>query len=77
MGNEPNIQGILGVDKNNPGFTINRQGDLLHVYLGMALIEIVPNDKTKPAFKLLVGRLFNSGIKKKSLTEAFGLCYTT
>ncbi|NQU34123.1 MAG: hypothetical protein HQ521_12895 [Bacteroidetes bacterium] len=77
MDDKPSIQGILGLDKKNPVFTINQRGDLLHVYLGMALIEIVPNDKTKPAFKLLMGRLFNSGIKKKSLTEAFGLCYTT
>jgi hypothetical protein len=43
----------------------------------MALIEIVPDDKTKPAFKLLIGRLFNAGVKKKSLATAFGLCYTT
>jgi len=71
------IQGILGIDKKNPHFTINREGDWLHVYLGFALLEIVPDDKTKPAFKFMIGRLFNAGVKKKSLGNAFNLSYTT
>ena len=77
MSNKVYIQGILGVDKKNPVFTINRQDGQLHVYFGMALMEIVPDDKTKPAFKMLLGRLFNSGIKKTGLIKAFNVCYTT
>lgn len=77
MGNQPGIQGILGVDTKNPWFTVERKGNMLYVYFGMALIEIVPDDKTKPTFKLLMGRLFNSGIKKKALVTEFGICYTT
>lgn len=69
------LQQILGTDKKNPVFTVFRdpEGEHLHVYYGAELIEIVPADKEKLAFKLLVARLYNSGIKVKSLREAFGI----
>ena len=77
MNHKMQLQGVLGVDKKNPGFTLYRENKVLQVYLGTSLMETVPDNKTNPAFKLLIGRLFNSGMKKKTLGEVFGLCYTT
>lgn len=74
------LQDILGVDKKNPYFTIARnpqQPGLLFVYFGAALLEVVDDDREHPAFKLLLARLYNAGLKVKNLVEAFGVPYTT
>lgn len=64
---------ILGVDKRNPLFAVYQdvEKEQLHVYYGFELLEIVSNQAEAPAFKMLAGRLYNAGIKAKSLTEVF------
>jgi len=64
---------ILGIDKRNPLFAVyeNRAQERLHVYYGLELLEMVPNDPKAPAFKMLAGRLYNAGLKVQTLTEVF------
>ena len=71
------LQTIIGTDKKNPYFTIlkNNKDNILEVYFGGALLEKIQNTKDNPALKHLVARLFNSGVKRKSLTENFGYSY--
>ncbi len=74
------LQEILGVDKKNPYFTIckhPKQPGKLLVYFGMALLETVEDDREHPNFKLLLARLYNSGLKVKTLTETFSVPYST
>ena len=75
----PPLQQILGTDKRNPVFTIYRDTDeqILHVYYGGKLLEKVSNDKRHPEYKLLVGRLFNAGLKIKVLEDVFGVDHKT
>jgi hypothetical protein len=74
------LQEVLGASKKNPFLTICKSscypGKLL-VLFGTALLEIVQDDPTHPNFKLLLARLYNSGVKVKSLTDAFEIPYTT
>jgi len=69
------LQQILGTDKKNPVFTVYRdeKRKRLHVYYGGELLEKVPEDKEHPEFRLLVGRLYNAGVKVDALKEAFGV----
>ncbi len=64
---------ILGIDKRNPLFAVyeNRAQERLHVYYGLELLEMVPNDRKGPAFKMLAGRLYNAGLKVQTLAEVF------
>ena len=74
------LQEVLGVDKKNPHFTIckhPKQPGKLLVYFGAALLEVVDDDREHPSFKLLLARLYNSGLKVKSLTESFCVPYST
>jgi transposase len=74
------LQEIIGVDKKNPNFTLCRNETdpgKLYVFFGAVLLEIVPDDKKEPEFKLMIARLYNSGIKAKELTKVFGIAYTT
>jgi len=75
----PPLQQILGTDKRNPVFTIYRDTDeeILHVYYGGRLLEKVSNDKGHPEYKLLLGRLYNAGIKAKALEDVFGVDHKT
>ena len=60
------LQPVLGTDKRNPIFSVCRQSGpppTLHVYYGAELLEVVLEDRRHAAFKLLVGRLFNAGVK--------------
>ena len=63
------FQEILGVDKKNPFFTIckdpGQPGKLL-VFFGMSLLEVIDDTPDNPALKLLLARLYNSGIKTQS-----------
>jgi DNA-binding transcriptional regulator YiaG len=43
----------------------------LHVYYGAELLEVVPEDRRHPAFKLLVARLYNAGVKGVALARTF------
>ena len=69
------LQAILGTSKKNPMFAVYRdarQGEL-HVYYGFELLEVVPDDKSAPRFKLMVAQLYNAGVKGLSLIEVFGV----
>ena len=44
----------------------------LQVYFGFEIIEALPDVPESPACKLLLARLYNAGVKVKSLTETFG-----
>ncbi len=74
------LQKIIGVDKKNPYFSIYQdtaEHGNLQVFFGAALMEVVPADKSKPEFKLLIARLYNSGMPVKPITETFGIARTT
>ena len=72
------LQLILGADNKN-GFTIYKdiKGNKVHVYFGIGLFEVVENNKGNPELKLLLARLYNSGVKVKTLIEHFGFSYPT
>ena len=65
----PTGQLILGTDKRNPVFAVYADdGDeRLLVFYGFEIIEIIPNDPEAPAFKLMVARLYNSGVNLSAL----------
>jgi len=67
------LQAILGTDKKNPMFTVYRDETKheLHVYYGFELLEVVPDDKTSPRFKLMVAQLYNAGVKGITLVDVF------
>ncbi len=70
----PLLQPVLGTDKRNPIFSVCRQTGTppsLHVYYGAELLEVVPEDRQHPAFKLLVARLYNAGVKGTALRRTF------
>jgi hypothetical protein len=72
----PLLQPVLGTDKRNPVFSVHRQAGAspsLHVYYGAELMEVVPEDRQHPAFKLLIGRLYNAGVKGLALQRTFGV----
>jgi hypothetical protein len=73
------LQTIIGTDKRNPLFTIFKKNgtDELHVYYGAGLLEIVTDDKNDPAFKMLLGRLYNAKINRSIMVENFGIARTT
>ncbi len=64
---------ILGVDKRNPIFTVYRDSEReeLQVYFGFELMESLADVPESPACKLLLARLYNAGVKVKSLSETF------
>lgn len=69
----PSAQLLLGTDKRNPVFTVyeDDSGERLLVFYGFELLEIVGNDPTDPAFKLLLARLYNAKVKLSALCAAF------
>ena len=71
----PSGQLILGADKRNPLLTVyhDEEHQQLLVYYGFEIIEIVPDDTQAASYKLLLGRLYNSGVKLRSLCETFTL----
>jgi len=74
------LQRLIGVDKKNPYFAICRDASNpgnIYVYFGAALMEVISEDTSNPEFKLLIARLYNAGVKAKSITEKFGIARTT
>lgn len=69
------LQAILGTDKKNPMFAVYRDAEKheLHVYYGFELLEVVPDDKTSPHFRLMVAQLYNAGVKGLTLIEVFNV----
>ena len=80
MENTIQFQEILGVDKKNPFFTLCKdpeQPEKLLVFFGMSLLEVIDDTPDNPALKLLLARLYNSGVKTKSILESFSVAYTS
>jgi len=70
------LQPVLGTDKRNPVFSVYRRNGptaLLHVYYGVELLEVVPDDHEHPTFKLLIGRLYNANVSARALQQCFGM----
>ena len=44
---------ILGPDKRNPSFCLYTDAEEkeLHVYYGLEVLEVVPNDRDSPAYR--------------------------
>ncbi len=71
---------ILGTDKSNPAFSVytpTDNKDFFEVYFGLALLEKVNGSTDGIQFKYLVGRLYNAGITRKKLVEAFEVPLST
>lgn len=76
---ELHLQTIIGVNKDNPHFTLLRdtKKKQIQVYFGAGLLETIPDKKDDPQLKLLVARLFNFGVSSRKLSMEFGYCYRT
>lgn len=73
------LQQLLGTDKRNPCLSVYQeaQDGHLHVYYGAELLERVKGDRRSCEYKLLLGRLYNAGVKVGALEEAFGVAGKT
>lgn len=71
----PTGQLILGTDKRNPVFEVyaDEAGERLLVYYGFELLEIVNHEPSDPGFQLLLGRLYNAGVKLSAICESFAV----
>ena len=69
------LQLILPTDKRNPAFSLYLSADeqWIHVFYGLELLEVVPVDREQIAYKLLVARLYNAGLRVRTLVEVFQL----
>jgi hypothetical protein len=69
------LQLILGPDRRNPSFCLytDPAEKALPVYYGLELLEVVPNDRHSPAYRLLAARLYNAGVRVATLEGVFGL----
>ena len=66
---------ILPTDKRNPCFSLYASEDEQHisVFYGLELFEVVPNDRERMAFKMLLGRLCNAKVQITKLEEVFSV----
>ena len=66
---------ILPTDKRNPCFSLWAGEDerSIHVFYGLELFEVVPDDHEHMGFKMMVGRLYNAGVKVTTLEDTFNL----
>ncbi len=69
------LQLILPTDKRNPSFSLYLTADegSIHVFYGLELLEVVPAGREHIAYKLLVARLYNAGLRVRTLAEVFQL----
>ena len=69
------LQLILPTDKRNPCFSLYAGEDerFIHVFYGLELFEVVPDDHKHMGFKMMVGRLYNAGVKVTTLEDTFNL----
>jgi hypothetical protein len=69
-----NLQLVLTGDKavatDLTIFLSQSERDLL-VYLGVALLERVENNRNRFAYKMLIGRLVNAGVRRDKLKRQF------
>ena len=69
------LQPLLGLDKSNPFLEVlidPSYPDEALVHFGTRLLEKVRLGKDSVEAKLLAGRLYNAGFKRKVLVEKFG-----
>ena len=67
------LQPILGTSAKNKVFSVhqNRQAKHYHVYYGLELFDVVPNDKEDIRFKLMVAHMHIIGFSLTALQDAF------
>ncbi len=65
----------LPTDKRNPCFSLyaSEDGRFIDVFYGVELLETVPQDREHMAFRMMVARLYNAGVKVTALSETFNL----
>jgi hypothetical protein len=74
------LQPILVPVKGAPDIvlSINRKSpEELFVFLGMAMLEKVPRLRDHISFKMLLARLYNSGVSSRRLKKTFGIARST
>ena len=74
------LQEILGVDKNNPYYTVFRNKNnpnKFYLFFGAALFEVVDTDKESLQFKFLIARLYNSRISVRKIKSVFKISHQT
>ena len=73
MEQERHLQELLGTDKKNPSFTIYRDKSdgSLHVYFGATLYERIKGGPQCCEYRVMLGRLYNAGVKVSALEKAF------
>jgi len=69
------LQPLLGTDKRNPCLSVyrDREDQSVQVYYGAELLERVKGGETSCEYRLLLGRLYNAGVKVVALEKAFGV----
>lgn len=69
------LQLMLPTDKRNPSFTLYQEDTAhrIHVYYGMELLQVVPDDRNHVQYKLLVANLYNAGLRVPTLESLFGV----
>jgi hypothetical protein len=72
------LQLIIGADNRND-FTVYKDisNKQLQIYFGQGLYETIDDYKDNPEYKLLLARLYNSGVRVKTLIDNFGFSYPT
>jgi hypothetical protein len=73
MEQERHLQELLGTDKKNPSFTIYRDKNdgSLHIYFGATLYERIKGGPQSCEYRVMLGRLYNAGVKVVALEKAF------
>jgi hypothetical protein len=71
--NEAVLQSILGTDKRNPCLQVCRRQDTnkLEVYYGAQRLETVVDDKNHISYRACLGRLYNAGLNRATLSKIF------
>ena len=69
------LQLILPTDKRNPAFTLwsDWSDQTIHVYYGLELMQVVPQDREHAQYKLLVANLYNAGLNVRELEAVFNV----
>jgi hypothetical protein len=72
------LQLIIGADDKND-FTVyrDRKNNQIQIFFGQGLYETIEDNKDNAEFKLLLARLYNSGVQVKTLIDNFGFSYPT
>ena len=65
-------QPILPPDKRDPCFSLDASEDerFIHVFNGLELFEVVADDREHMSFQMMIGRLYNAGVKVTALEDS-------